>query len=159
MMPSRTQEFGREALSGALQWPPGRAGGGAHDLQSRFGVCLKAADQRAAPLPVMRAGPSHVPPLGGSGALSKDPGSHSVSSQVDACRQPSRRFTHGLFLTRGAIDAALNFGLTTRHQPGSDSRRECPERLPCVGLLHPQKMEQTHGEIAASEYVTPRRGA
>lgn len=51
--------------------------------------------------------------------ISKDPGSHNVvSSRLDVCRQPSRVPTHGLFLTRAAIDRALNI-FVSRPQPGS----------------------------------------
>lgn len=158
MTPSRMQEFGREALSGALQWPPGRAGGGAHEMNfNGFVASLCAHDQRAAPLPVMRAGPAdHFPRR--QGAISKDPGT-AVSSLVNTSgRQPSR-IHGGLFLTRGAIDAALNFGLTTRNQPASYPRRECPERRPVIGSLHAHNMERTNGEGVAVEYVNQRRGA
>lgn len=88
---------------------PAGCGRYAHEMNfNGFVASLCAHDQRAAPLPVMRAGPSHVPPLDGSGAFSKDPGSHNVvSSRLDVCRQPSR-IHGGLFLTRGAIDAARN---------------------------------------------------
>lgn len=134
---------------------PAGCGRYAHEL-NRIVVSRQAHVQRVAP---RRAGPDHVPPLGGQGAFSKDPGSHNVvSSRLDVCRQPSR-IHGGLFLTRGAIDAALNFGLTTRHQPGSDPRRECPERRPVIGSLHAHNMERTNGEIAAVEYAYRRRRA
>lgn len=137
---------------------PAGCGRDAHNMNFRFGASHLAADQRAVS-PVCAGPASAFLPLASQGIFSKDPGSHNVvSSRLDVCRQPSLT-TRGLFLTRGCVDRALNIGLTARNQPASYPRRECPERLPCVGLLHPQKMEQTHGEIAASEYVTARRGA
>ena len=136
------------------------AGGGrhAHDLSfTRFGASHLAADQRAVS-PVC-AGPTEQISPCRSGAISKDPGSHNVvSSRLDVCRQPSLDWLRGLFLPEGGDGRALNFGLTQR-ELGGNSLRQCPERLPCVGLLHPQKMEQTHGEIAADKYAYRRRSA
>jgi hypothetical protein len=41
--------------------------------------------------------------------------------------------------------ALLNFGLTLRHEPGSQALRQCPEAVPCWVTLHPHRMEQAHG--------------
>lgn len=92
--------------------------------------------------------------------LSKDPGSHSVvSSRLDVCRQPSRGATHhGLFLNRRQI-VRENLSVTKRHEPGSQALRNGTDRLPCFAVFHSSRMEKSHGKIAASEYVTPRRGA
>jgi hypothetical protein len=45
-----------------------------------------------------------------------------------------------------------NFGLNARLL-GGDLRGESPERLPCVGLLHPLRMEHPHGKFFTQEYA------
>jgi len=83
----------------------------------------------------------------------KDPGSQSVvSSRLDVCRQPSRAPTHGLFLTRGCVDRALNI-FTSRGQLGGDAARDGSKSL------HAHNMERTHGEVVAVEYAYQRRSA
>lgn len=57
--------------------------------------------------------------------------------------------------TGGTGDFLLNFGLTSRSQPGSDSRRECPEWRPCVGSL---SHAQQHGEVDDQEGVPAFQG-
>lgn len=138
---------------------PAGCGRGAHEIQFQFGVCLKAADQRVVPSPVRAGHASAISPAS-HGAFSKDPGSHSVvSSRSDVCRQPSRGATHhGLFLNRRQI-ARENLSVTKRHEPGSQALRNGTDRLPCFAVLHSSRMEKSHGKIAASEYVTARRGA
>lgn len=47
---------GPGALSGAMQWPLGLAGGGAHNHESRIDASLQAVDLRAESSPVSSAG-------------------------------------------------------------------------------------------------------
>ncbi len=46
----------------------------------------------------------------------------------------------------------LNFGLTLRHEPGSQALRQCPERFPMLVALHPQRMEQINGTNTEVEH-------
>lgn len=60
--------------------------------------------------------------------------------------------TAGGACTAIAACGSRNFGLTLRHQLGGDPLRQGPERLPCVGLLHPRMMEHGHGQAVAKEW-------
>ena len=74
-----------------------------------------------------------------------------VSSAARLVNPPPDRagtlFHPGLVAHFGCA-ALLNFGLTPRHQPASDSLRQCPERRPCVGsLTHVHSMRSAHGNF------------
>ena len=52
----------------------------------------------------------------------------------------------------GGGRAGINFGLTLRHEPGSQALRQSPYGRPCVGPLHVQQHEATHGREVEQSY-------
>lgn len=49
--------------------------------------------------------------------------------------------------------AILNFGLTLRHEPGSQALRQCPERRESSCLSHVHSMRWVDGKSAVQEYA------
>lgn len=85
------------------------------------------------------------------------PGSQSIFDTPDVADQPGRsslrRAPCGSVLGRCRTFFPLH---TKRDQLGGDLLRDGAQRLPGVGLLHHSKMEQSHAEVVASDYVTER---
>lgn len=66
-------------------------------------------------------------------------------------RPTSRCFERGLFFNGGRVVRAPIPTLALRHEPGIQALREVSQRHPCVGALHPLRMEIAHGKVRAED--------
>lgn len=125
---------GTAAVSGA-QWRPSLVGGIAHDTDSRIGLSVYAPDQRAAPLPVMRAGPDHVPPLGGRGN-SHGPAVSTAGLTCAAASAAFGRIGGGVFLN---FDVSASPCLAA-----DDAAHDGADCFPCSGFAHAPEGRSKH---------------